>query len=187
MAVFVFKEHIVAETTLSASQVQFAKLARNTGVEVAVVPETDDDPIEWVRVNGLNSFNPGMEETFQDTTAFENDGAGSQDKTGYTWAPVLGLIQRANADGDMDPGQKILADTAGKLGPGSKIFYRQWERDGGPECYEGIVSPQWTPSEGDPNAVRNISVTLHGDGPRHKIDNPYPAGTNGDDEGGSGE
>ena len=161
---------------LAASNVQFAKLAREIAVEVATIPSDDEGPIEWVPVHGINSFNPGLEETFQDTTAFENDGAGSQDKTGYTWAPVLGLIQRQTGDGSMDPGQKILFDTVGKIGPGSKVFYRQYERDGGPENYEGIVSPQWAPSEGDPNAVRNVSVTLHGDGPRHKITNPYPVG-----------
>lgn len=159
----------MSETNLSVDNVQFAKLARETVVEVA---EITDGDIKWVRVNGLNSFNPGLEETFQDTTAFENDGAGSQDKTGYTWAPVIGFIQRQTGDGSMDPGQQILWDCQTKIGPGSKVFYRQYERDGGPEAYEGVVSPQWAPAEGDPNAVRTVSVTLHGDGPRYTIPNP---------------
>lgn len=161
----------MAETQLTPDMVQYAKLARETAVDVAVIPETGGD-IEWVPVGGLNSFNPGLEETFQDTTEFGNDGAGSQDKTGYTWAPVLGLVQKQQGNFKMDPGQQILFDCVGKIGPGSKVFYRQYERDGGPENYEGIVSPQWAPSEGDPTAIRNVSVTCHGDGPRYKIDNP---------------
>lgn len=174
----------MAESNLQNRQVQFAKLARETAVDVAVIPE-DGGTIEWVPVNGLNSFNPGLEETFQDTTEFANDGAGSQDKTGYTWAPVLGLIQKQTGDFEMDPGQQILFDCQTKIGPGSKVFYRQYERDGGPENYEGVVSPQWAPAEGDPSAVRNVSVTFHGDGPRYKIDNPLD--TEGTDDGGSGE
>lgn len=165
----------MAEENLKASKVLFAKLARETAVDVAVIPEDDSEEIEWVPVKGINSFDPGLEETFQDTTEFANDGAGSQDKTGYTWAPVLGLIQKQDQGREMDPGQKILFDCVGKIGPGSKVFYRQYERDGGPENYEGVVSPQWAPSEGDPEAVRNVSVTCHGDGPRYRIDNPLEA------------
>lgn len=175
---------MATNSNLQASNVTFAKLAREIVVEVAVIPEDDTTEIDWKRVNGLNSFNPGLEETFQDTTAFENDGAGSQDKTGYTWAPVLGFIQRQTADQSMDPGQKILFDCAGKIGPGSKVFYRQYERDGGPENYEGVVSPQWAPAEGDPSAVRTVSVTCHGDGPRWRITNPL---LEEDDEADSGE
>src|SRR5690625_3541094 len=82
-------------------------LARRWALEVR--PISEDDTGEWTRVRGINSFQPTLEPSFEDSTDFDNDGWSTQEKTLQGWSLAIGFIEKVGAaDRAQDPGQVLL-------------------------------------------------------------------------------
>lgn len=147
-----------------------SKLARNWALEVRPMDSTEED---FVRVRGMNSFQPGLDPNFEDSTDFDNDGWSTQEKTLQGWSLAIGYIEKIGADSDaeQDPGQKILEEASDKFGSESFVVARWFEREG-EAAYEGTAAVQYEPQGGSPTDLSTVNVTLQGNGPRERIDHP---------------
>lgn len=156
----------MAENTALAS-----KLARTWAVEVAPLGGTE--PADFVRVRGINSFQPGLDPNFEDSTDYDNDGWTSQEKTMQGWSLSMTFIEKRATDGDraQDAGQLILEEASDKFEDESMVRVRWFERDGG-KAFEGVAAVQFEPQGGAPTALSSVNVTLQGNGARKRIENP---------------
>ena len=153
-----------------------SKLARTWAVEVK--PMDADESTEWTRVRGINSFQPGLDPNFEDSTDYDNDGWSSQEKTLQGWSLSLTFIEKRSTDADQaqDAGQLILEDASDKFEDESMVQVRWFERDGG-KAFEGVAAVQYEPQGGAPTALSSVNVTLQGNGARRRIENPVePSG-----------
>jgi len=167
----------MAETNTNALA---SLLARRYAVEVK--PSGAEDT-EYVRVRGINSLTPGLDQNFEDSSDFDNDGWGSQEKTMMSWSLALGLIEKVGqVDKARDPGQVILEQTQDKFGGAGFVDVRWGERDGD-LAFEGNAAVQWEPQGGGPSDLSSVNVTLLGNGKRNRLDsnpfNPAAGGTGG--------
>ncbi|WP_291280010.1 hypothetical protein [Galactobacter sp.] len=165
-----------------------SKLARRFAVEVK--PSGAEDTA-WVRVKGINSLTPNLEQNFEDSTDFDNDGWTSSEKTSQGWSLALGLIEKVGqTDRIQDPGQRILEQTQDKFGGEGFVDVRWGEREGD-VAYTGNAAVQWEPQGGGVTDLSSVNVTLTGNGKRLPLSpNPFDTGDSGDGEnagGGSGE
>lgn len=153
----------MADNTALAS-----KLARRWAVEVK--PVGDDG--EYTRVRGINSFQPNLTPTMEDSTDFDNDGWSSSEKTLQGWSLTIGYIEKVGqTDQAQDPGQLILEEASDKFGGDGFVDVRWFERDG-ELAYEGNAAVQYEPQGGGPSALSTVNVTLNGNGARERIDHP---------------
>lgn len=144
-----------------------SKLARRWAVEVAPL-----DVETFTRVRGVNSFQPGLDPNFEDTTDFDNDGWSSSEKTLQGWSLSLGYIEKVGAtDSVQDAGQAILEAASDQFGGDSLIKVRWFERDG-EKAYSGVASVQYEPQGGSPSDLSTVNVTLNGNGARERIAHP---------------
>lgn len=147
-----------------------SKLARRWALEVRAIGSTEQDV--WTRVRGINSFQPTLEPSFEDSTDFDNDGWSTQEKTLQGWALAIGYIEKVGAaERIQDPGQEILEEASDKFGSDSMLEVRWFERDGD-KAYQGTASVQYEPQGGSPTDLSTVNVTLQGNGARVKIDHP---------------
>jgi len=145
-------------------------LARRWAVEVRPIGGGEED--EWTRVRGINSFQPSLEPSFEDSTDFDNDGWSTQEKTLQGWSLAIGFIEKVGAESrEQDPGQLILEEASDKFGSDSMLEVRWFEREG-EKAYQGTASVQYEPQGGAPSALSTVNVTLQGNGKRAPIENP---------------
>lgn len=154
-----------------ANEALASKLARNWAVEVKKMDAGAEGG--YVRVRGINSFQPGLDPNFEDSTDFDNDGWSSQEKTMQGWSLTLGYIEKVGTDeaSTQDPGQAILEDASDKFGSESFVQVRWFEREG-EKAYEGVAAVQYEPQGGSPTDLSTVNVTLQGNGPRERIEKP---------------
>lgn len=128
----------------------------------------------WTPVNGINECKPSpMTPTIQDDNVYDNDGYLGKTKTALSHSVEMKLLRKkAPASGVYDAGQEFLRAKAKTLGTGSKIEARYYDRDGGPEAYQGWFEVEWAPEGGATVDLETVTVTLHGDGPLDDITNP---------------
>lgn len=163
----------MAETPLASL------LARRWALEVKPVGGG-----EFTRVRGINSFQPSLSPTMEDSTDFDNDGWSSSEKTLQGWSLSVGYIEKVGQDetAAQDPGQLILEEASDKFGGEGFVEVRWFERGGG-KAYEGNAAVQYEPQGGGPSALSTVNVTLNGNGKRERVENPEDAPV----DGGSGE
>lgn len=157
-----------------------SKLARRWAVDVRAIGGEDSD---WTRVRGINSLNPAIESTMEDSTDYDSNGWSSSEKTMMGWSLEIGLIEKVSQeDRAQDPGQQIIRDAADEFGGAGFVEVRWYERDDTDgEAYQGNAAVEWAPEGGEASALSNVTATLHGNGERLKIDHPDAEGSNGDD------
>lgn len=147
-----------------------SKLARRWAVEVRPVGGSESDP--WTRVRGINSFQPNLTPTMEDSTDFDNDGWSSSEKTLQGWSLTIGYIEKiGQTDQAQDPGQLILEEASDKFGGDGFVDVRWFERDG-ELAYQGNAAVQYEPQGGGPSALSSVNVTLNGNGARERIEHP---------------
>lgn len=153
-----------------AEQPLASLLARRWALEVKPVEGEDT---EYVRVRGINSFQPSLSPTMEDSTDFDNDGWSSSEKTLQGWSLAVGYIEKIGQDEDaaQDPGQLILEEASDKFGGAGFVDVRWYERGGG-KAYTGNAAVQYEPQGGGPSALSTVNVTLNGNGKRERTDNP---------------
>ncbi len=140
------------------------KLEVNTG--------TSDSPI-WTQVRAIREFTPASDPTMEDDGDYDNDGWGSSVKTMATWSVTVALGRKVGVNsGNYDPGQEYLRVRDDEFGSTSVVEIRWFDRNGGPEAYQGYASVAWSPGGGGPSALDTATVTLSGQGRRNRITNP---------------
>lgn len=143
-------------------------LARKYRVDVELTPST------WTQVKGLQEFKPALNPDLQDDGVYDDEGWGSQTKTGLAWTAELKLIRRvgAAAPTTYDPGQEGLRAAAEVFGSDGVVHVRWYDKEGGPEAYDGYAEVSWVPDGGNRTALETVTVTLTGKGARNTISNP---------------
>lgn len=127
----------------------------------------------WLQVRAVQTFKPTINNTMVDDADMDSDGWGSDAKTGMKWALELGLLRKVGlTSGSYDPGQEAIRAAADDFGPDAVVHVRWYDRNGGPEAYEGYAQVGWSPNGGGPTALDIVAVTLSGNGARKPIANP---------------
>jgi hypothetical protein len=128
----------------------------------------------FTRVKGLRDFKPVATPDLQDDGVYDDEGWGSQTKTGLSWTAELTIIRRYLASNDTvyDPGQEQLRVHANSFGAAGVALVRWYDRNGGPEAYQGYCEVGWVDQGGDRTALETAAITLTGKGARTAITNP---------------
>lgn len=148
-----------------------AALARKWVLQIDTTPLTT---ASWVQVKGLAGFQPKLDSTMQDDSDYDSDGWQSQAKTAMAWSLEAKLVRKYTF-GDpasYDVGQEVIRAAADAFGSGATVHVRWYDREGGPEAFEGYAQVAWAPDGGDTTALETVTATLTGQGERTAIANP---------------
>lgn len=126
----------------------------------------------WVQVRGVTNFTPGVDATMQDSSDYDSDGWGSDDKTMLKWSLAIAITRKGADEATPDPGQEALRAKTDQFGAAGVAHVRWYDRNGGPEAYEGFANVAWAPAGGATGDLENGTFTLAGKGAREDIANP---------------
>lgn len=135
---------------------------------------TTETPV-WVQVRGVTNFTPALTPTLQDTSDYDTDGWGSQEKTMLAWNLAITLLRKGADETTPDPGQEALRAKADQFGTAGTAHVRWYDRNGGPEAFEGYSNVSWEPGGGAAADLESVTVNLAGKGARTAITNPEAA------------
>lgn len=145
-------------------------LARKWKVDVNT--GTLDSPT-WTPVRAITNCQPTGEATMQDSSDYDSDGWGTTTKTMQTWGVTLTLGRKVGASSSTyDPGQEYIRARDDQFAGASVVEIRYYDRNGGPQAYQGLVSVGWAESGGNTPDLSTATATLSGQGKRHNIVNP---------------
>lgn len=140
------------------------KVDVNTGTDVAPV---------WTPIRAIGELKPALDSTLEDDSDYDSDGWLSDAKTAMKWSLELKLIRKIGLTTEQyDPGQEFIRAAADQFGTAATVNVRWYDRNGGPEAYEGFAVVTWAPEGGGPTALDMVTVTLNGQGARETITNP---------------
>lgn len=129
----------------------------------------------WIPIGGLNEFKPSPQTpTLEADNAYEDGGWLSKTKTALEWSLELKLLRRVSAVDPIsyDPGQERLRTLSGQFGALGVAHVRWYDRERGPEAYEGWAEVEWNSDGGSVTDLEKATVQLHGKGERFIIINP---------------
>lgn len=128
----------------------------------------------WTQLVGITALTPTVSEaTLQDSSSYDTDGWGSQEKTMQRWSlAITANVVKDDDDNTRDPAQEKLRLASTKFGSAARVKVRWYDRDGEPEAYQGIALVQYAPAGGGPDALDSVTFTLTGDGKLNEIVNP---------------
>ena len=135
----------------------------NTGTTISPV---------WVQVKGVTNFTPGLSSTTQDSSDFDSNGWGSDEKTMLKWNLAISLLRKGADTATPDPGQEALRAKSDQFGAAGMAHVRWYDRNGGPEAYEGTGNVSWEPGGGGAGDLEPVTVNITGKGARTEITNP---------------
>lgn len=136
----------------------------NTGTTLAPV---------WTRVGGVTEFNDPLNPNLEDDSDYDT-AWGSKTKTQLTWQAVLKVVRRHNPDDptDYDSGQEAFRAKSTLFGGDGVAEIRWYDRDGGPEAYQGMGEVTYQRAGGASTVLDFVTITVDGKGERSDIDNP---------------
>lgn len=129
----------------------------------------------WVQVRGVTNFTPGLSPTMQSSDDFDSDGWGSDEKTMLKWNLAIALLRKGADETTPDPGQEALREKSDQFGSAGVAHVRWYDRNGGPEAYEGFGNVSWEPGGGGTADLEPVTVNITGKGARTDITNPDAA------------
>lgn len=144
-------------------------LARKWRLEVNT--SGNETPV-WTQVKGITNFTPNVSPTMQATDDYDSDGWGSDEKTMLKWSNAVQLLRKGVDETTPDPGQEALRSKSDQFGVAGTAHIRWYDRNGGPEAYEGFANVSWEPGGGGTADTENVTVNLTGKGARLDISNP---------------
>jgi hypothetical protein len=131
------------------------------------------DGTGYIPIRGIVDFQPALNTTTQDDSDYDSGLWGSDAKTQLKWQLTTKLSPKRATGYVEDPGQKILRLAHDQVGTAGTVRVRWYDRNGhGSEAYEGFGFVQWSDDGGNTQALRTVSVTIMGQGPRTHITNP---------------
>lgn len=126
----------------------------------------------WVQVKGVTNFTPAVAATLQDSSDYDTDGWGSDEKTMLKWSLAISLLRKGVDAATPDPGQEALRAASDQFGTAGTVHVRWYDRNDGPEAYEGFANVSWEPGGGGTADLEPVTVNLTGKGARTEITNP---------------
>jgi hypothetical protein len=148
-------------------------LARKFKVEVSTVYPAVPTSGDWSQVIGISDLTPKVDPTMQDADDYDSDGWGRSEKTFQKWSLELTFFRKKDGvSGDYNAAQEIIRAAEDQFGDGSRVEVRWYDRDGGPEAFQGVANVQWERANSGVTDLDAAKVTLTGDGPRTTISNP---------------
>ncbi|SDJ07916.1 IPT/TIG domain-containing protein [Frankineae bacterium MT45] len=130
------------------------------------------DGTGYILVRGMTDFQPGVDQQTQDDSDYDSGVWGSDVVTQLKWKNTCKLDRKVAAGYTEDPGQAILRAASATTGAPSVVRVRWYDRNGGPEAYEGYGIVTWSDDGGNTSAKSSVSVTIMGRGARATITNP---------------
>lgn len=129
---------------------------------------------QWTQLLGITALTPTVSEaTLQDSSSYDTDGWGAQEKTMQRWSlAITANVVKDNDDGLRDIAQEKIRLASTKFGAAARVKVRWYDRDGEPEAYSGTALCQYAPAGGGPDALDSVTFTLTGDGVLLEIANP---------------
>lgn len=159
-----------------APEALVATLARKWAIDVDTKAE-GDTVAEWTRVRAINELKPTIDSSLEDDSDYDSDGWTSQTKTSMGWKLEMKMVRKVGFETKApDPGQEKVRLAADQFGVDGTVHVRWYDRDGGPEAYEGYGTVTWAPDGGGVAALDTASCTITGQGARTAIDNPAAEG-----------
>ncbi|GAA2298290.1 hypothetical protein GCM10010402_66110 [Actinomadura luteofluorescens] len=127
----------------------------------------------WTRVRAIADFKPPVEANMETDSDYDGNGWGSEAKTELKWSIEAKLFRKVGiSSSTYDPGQEILRAASTKFGQDGVVEARWYDRNGGPEAYQGFANVSWEPEGGDTKALDMVTAKLSGNGERRDIVNP---------------
>jgi hypothetical protein len=132
----------------------------------------------WLQLNGLSDFSPNSKPNLVDASAYDTNGSASFEKTAEAWTATSTMLRRL-ATGVYDPGQELVrAATVGQFGNACRVGMRWYDKNGGPEAYQGVAIVEWARAGTKVQDLDTVTVTFTGtDVPLASITNPGVAAT----------
>lgn len=161
----------VAVALASSGEKLVPTLARKFKLEVD--SSAAKDGTGYIPVRAINDLQPAIADTLVDDSDYEDDGWGSDFKTGLKWSLVAKVTRKIGINSSsLDPGQEVLMAAHDQFGSDGLVRVRWYDRNGGDEAYEGYANVGWAPDGGPNTALSTGTFTLSGSGKRNKIANP---------------
>lgn len=145
-------------------------LARKWRVDVNT--GTTASPV-WVQVRACTNVTPGLSATMQDSSDYDTDGWGADEKTMLKWNLTLAMLRKKTDAGAYDAGQEALRAKSDQFGSAGLAHVRWYDRQvGSSEAYSGFANVSWEPGGGGAGDLESVTVNLTGKGARTTIANP---------------
>jgi IPT/TIG domain len=125
----------------------------------------------WLQLNGIFDFKPLVSPKTIDTSAYDTNGWDSNTVISNGWAVTADCWRRTTA-GVYDPGQELLRACVGQSGVGAEAGVRWYDKNGGPESFQGTALVAWSRSKTGVADGDAASVAMTGDGVLYPIANP---------------
>lgn len=136
--------------------------------------QVKDGTGSWATIRGIRSldFAPVTAE-FADSSGFENNGYSSQEVVSGSWGATIGIWRRILTGGLYPAEQEyIRLQSFAMFGEASRLEYRFFDSNGGPEAFTGFAFTAYKQDSGDWKGLQSATVTLMGDGALSIITNP---------------
>lgn len=163
--------YVVAATTNT-----FKVSATSGGTPIDITADGSGKFVEaatWLQVRAVSGLKPTLDNTMEDDSDMDSDGWLSKTKTAMGWALELDLLRKVGISSNAyDPGQEIIRVAGESFGTAGVVHVRWYDRNGGPEAYEGYASVDWAPEGGKTTDLDKAKATLNGNGARLPITNP---------------
>lgn len=134
------------------------------------------DGTSYIDVRAVQDFAAPLADTLTDDSTYDDGGWTSQARTGLTWNATVKLARKQGITSKAyDLGQETLRASSKQFGTGGLVRVRWFDRNGGPEAYEGFAFVSWSDDGGATTALATVTCTLAGNGARTDITNPAAA------------
>lgn len=128
----------------------------------------------WSELIGIYDLKPSVDPNLVDTSAYDTNGWDSFEITGNAWSLTSSFWRRLSA-GVYPASQELVRGCIGQFGDAARRGVRWYERDGGPECFEGVGIVKWERAQTGVKDVDAATATFTGDGILTPIANPGSA------------
>lgn len=139
---------------------------------MSVDASTNLDGSQYIQMFGITDFQPAIAQTSVDDSDFESGIWGSDFVTQLKWSLVMKVDRKTLPGYTEDPAQRILRVASFGFAQSSVVRVRWWDRNGGPEAFDGLGTVSWSEDGGGTAAKSSCSVTIMGRGIRNPIANP---------------
>lgn len=154
----------------SGTEQLVSTLARKFKVEVNT--GTTEVPA-WTQVRAIADLKPAVETNLEDDSDYDGEGWASESKTQLKWSLEIKVGRKIGfTTGVYDPGQEVLRSAAVAFGQDGTVEMRWYDRNGGPEAYQGFGNVSWEPEGGDSKSLDMVTIKVSGSGERRTITNP---------------
>lgn len=128
----------------------------------------------WTAVAGIYTLAfPPVTPNMSDSTSYDQAGGTTSEPTAYSWSATFSAYRRLTGGATYDPAQEFLRLLAFQnFGDTSRANVRIYDKQGGPEAFQGFAYVQWAKANNGVNDLDAGTVTLTGDGLLTIITNP---------------